>query len=338
VGRDALGWGHDFYVDDYLILRINFPYAVARLAAATGENPGIGRVSPGVRAAAAARRVKDPLYDPKAYHRDHPPPSWAHGPHLDSWAGHSRDGFNIWWAICDVPSEAGMVLYPQLADTPLACDRRSLYIAAGHRLPPPTFAPLAAGEMLVFDPEILHGTHLNVTDKTRVAVSLRLNAGQPTFDPASFYAREFWRTAGDIEAGRFDVVRHLKREDHLASDALPPVPPPPPRGSSAPIAVGEGRVRVALAEPLATGDRLSLALGDRRVLLIRTEEGLRASDGLCPHYGLELEDGGVRGDRLHCPGCAVAFDMTTGRSTCADLALRIYAVCETPNGVVIDLR
>lgn len=339
VGRWALGWTHDFHVDDYLILRINFPYALARYAKASAENPGIGRVSPAVRPIAAARRVKNPVYDPSAYHRDHPPPAWAHGPHLDSWTGHSRDGFNIWWAIGDVPPEAGMVLYPQLTDAPLACDRRSLYLAAGHPLPPPTFAPLAAGEMLVFDPEILHGTHLNVTDRTRVAISLRLNTARPTFDPASFYAREFWRTAGDIEAGRLDRIIHLKREDHLASDAPDPVRAPTLRAAIAPTQVDGALVWITLDQPLALGERIAVALNDdRRLMLVRAQDGLRALDGACPHYGLDLMDGGVEAGRLYCPGCAIGFDMATGRSSCADLVLRTYGVRETADGVVIALN
>ena len=47
---------------------------------------------------------------------------------------------------------------------------KETFIRAGYRLPKPTFTPLAAGEMLVFDPETLHGTHLNVTESTRVAL------------------------------------------------------------------------------------------------------------------------------------------------------------------------
>ncbi|PXA83121.1 hypothetical protein DMC25_18410 [Caulobacter sp. D4A] len=337
IGREVLDWTQDFHVDDYLILRVNFPYAVARHAAASGENPGIGRVSPSMRAVAASRRVKDPVYDPKSYHRDHPPPAWAHGPHLDSWAGHSRDGFNVWWAISEVPAEAGMVLYPELAGAPLACDRRSLYLSAGHRLPPPTFLPLAAGEMLIFDPEILHGTHLNVTDKTRVAISLRLNAAKPTFDPASFYAREFWRTAGSIERGETDAVLHLKREEHLSPDATPPTPAPSRPTPLTPLAVDGDTVRIALDRPLADGERVDIDLGDRRLLLLGTAQGLRATDGTCPHYGLDLVDGGQAGDRLHCPGCAIAFDLRTGRSPCADLTLGTHHARQAAGEVVITL-
>lgn len=338
IGRDTMGWRDEFYVDDYLILRVNLPYDVARKADASAENPGIGRISPWMRETASARRVKDPVYDPKSYHRGHPPAAWAHGPHLDSWAGHSRDGLNIWWAICNVPAEASMVLYPQLSDQRLACDRRTLYLQAGHRLPPPTFVPLAAGEMLIFDPEILHGTHLNVTDQTRVAVSLRLNGGKPTFDPDCFYAREFWRRASDIEAGKFENVLHLKREDNLAAAAPPGAP-----ASTAPPKVVElacpdgSAVRIGPSALVAEGARVIAALGDRRIMLTRVSGTLIAVDAACPHYGVSLVDGGVTAGKLYCPACAVAFDLETGRSASPSLRLQTFSARDENGDILVDL-
>ena len=152
IGRGVLGWDHDFYVDDYLILRVNFPFEVARRTDAGAENPGVGRLSPSVRDLFKSRKTIDPVYDPRGYHRGMPPAAWAHGPHLDSWAGHSRDGRNIWWAIGPVPPQAGMVLYPERAHQDLPPDPRTLYLKAGFPLPPPTCLPLDAGEMLIFDP------------------------------------------------------------------------------------------------------------------------------------------------------------------------------------------
>ena len=337
VGRDTMGWRDEFYVDDYLILRINFPYEVARTADVAAENPGIGRISPWMRGIAAARRVKDPVYDPKGYHRSHPPAAWAHGPHLDSWAGHSKDGLNIWWAMCDVPAEASMVLYPDFAAN-LLCDRRTLYLQAGYRLPPPTFVPLRAGEMLIFDPEILHGTHLNITQQTRVAVSMRLNGGKPRFDPNCFYAREFWRRAGDIEAGRFEAVLHLKREDNLAQaeSAVSPAAPAPPNVIE--IASGAGAaVHLGSSALVREGERIIVALPDRRIMVTRTAGRLHAVDAACPHYGAALADGGARGDKLYCPACAVAFDLQSGRSASPRLALRTFPVREDNGMIVLGL-
>jgi nitrite reductase/ring-hydroxylating ferredoxin subunit len=338
VGRSVMEWPAEFYVDDYLILRISLPYEVAKHADRRAENPGVGRVSPAKREALAARRVNDPLYDPRAYHRSQPPAAWAHGPHLDSWTGHSRDGVNVWWAICDVPAEAGVVLYPAVDGEALRCDRTSLYLRAGYALPPPTYVPLAAGEMLVFDPEMLHGTHLNVTNRTRIAVSLRLNAHKPAFDPDCFYAREFWRRASDIEAGEFDDVLHLQREANLAdrTTARQAAPRVVPTVVDVPVAEGSRFVAIGPSSLVREGQRIVAALPDQRVMLGRRSGALFAVDANCPHYGLDLADGGARGTTVYCPGCAVGFDVITGRSAAPSLALTTFTVRERGGTIVLD--
>lgn len=338
VGRQILGWDGDFYVDDYLILRINFPYEVARKANPGSENPGIGRLSATVRDQFQARKVIDPVYAPKDYHRGHPPAAWAHGPHIDSWAGHSRDGRNIWWAIGDVPAEAGMVLYPELADVSLPCERRTLYLQAGYRLPVPTYLPLQAGEMLVFDPEVLHGTHLNTTDATRVAISMRLNASRPTFDPACFYSREFWRRAADIEQGH-DEVLHLRREDNFGAPVTPaPVQTPP----TVPVIAGTldqaaGLIHGQLPATLPDTGRVIVDAAPYRIMLVRTGDGTRAYDAACPHYGVDLADGGCDADKVYCPACAISFDLQTGKSSCPSLTLQSYDVRQDETGVHIGV-
>jgi len=338
VGREVLGWDGDFYIDDYLILRINFPYEVACKADAAAENPGIGRLSQSVRAVFYARKTIDPVYDPKSYHRGHPPAAWAHGPHRDSWVGHSIDGRNIWWAIGDVPAEAGMVLYPELVDENLPCEPRTLCIQAGYPLPKPTCLPLKAGEMLVFDPKVLHGTHLNTTNWTRVVISMRLNASKPTFDPTCFYASEFWRRAVDIELGK-DEVLHLYRENNLRPPVV--VKPIKPRGTL-PVIAGtfdpaSSIVRGVLGEASLEARRMIVDAGSCHVLVVRTKDGLKAYNAACPHYGVDLADGGCDDDKTYCPACGVAFDLQTGRSSCRSLTLRPYEAWESQGAVLIRI-
>lgn len=338
VGRDLLGWRGEFYVDDYLILRINFPYIVARHADPSAENPGIGRLSNSVRGIFRARQTRDAVYDPKSYHRGHPPAAWAHGPHLDSWAGHSRDGCNIWWAISDVPTGCSVVFYPELANETLPVDPRTLYIKAGYQLPKPTYLPLQAGEMLVFNPEVLHGTRLNTTTRTRVAVSLRLNASKPKFDPSCFYAREFWRSSSDIEAGK-DEVLHLPREDNFEAPVhLKPILPtaslPVIRGR---LDHGNGIIYALIDDAAATARRLIVDAGQHRFMVVRTGEGLKAYSAACPHYGIDLADGGSDESAAYCPACAVGFDLQTGRSACGTFVLQSCGVWETSTAIMLKV-
>jgi nitrite reductase/ring-hydroxylating ferredoxin subunit len=335
LGRGVLNWRDDFYVDDYVILRVNFPYEVARLADPMAENPGMGEVSPWMRDVAKTRRLIDPVYDPKGYHRNHPPAAWAHGPHVDSWAGHSKNGVNIWWAISDVPAEAGVVFYPQLTGRTLPCDRRTLYLRAGYPLPKPIVVPLLAGELMLFDPEILHGTHLNLTERTRVAISLRLNAKKPTFDPHCFYAREFWRRASDIESARYLKVLHFKREDNLAAVAPAPESDCPPPATVLEVRVDPEAPRTAVGASALVGEgmRLAVRLAGRKLLILRIHGRLRGIDTSCPHYGVDLADGAADHTMIFCPACGISFDLNSGKSLAPSLTLRLYEV-EEENGVI----
>lgn len=326
VAREVLGIDGSFYVDDYTILRVNFPYEVALRSAMDAENPGIGRMSASARAAAQQARVTDPVYDPKGYHRDQPPAAWAHGPHLDTWTGHSRDGVNLWWAIGDVVAEHSMFFYPDLFGVPLAPDPRSLYLAAGRPLPAPVPMPLAAGELLVFNPEVLHGTHLNISGLTRVAASTRINARRPEFDPTCFYAREFWHDSDDLEAGEIDTVVRFPRAEHLA-------PPPQASGSgddsraarSVTLDLDDaGWHDVAASGDLPRAAKLVVVAsgGAPEWLLCRTAGGaVRAVGARCPHLGTSLADGHHDDDHLYCPAHAVRFSLSDG--TCLSPALRL---------------
>lgn len=322
VGRNILHWAEDFFVDDYLILRINYPYEIARKADPKAENPGIGRLSEQVRSLAHARRVIDPIYNPRAYHKDHPPAAWAHGPHLDSWAGHSKGGRNLWWAISPVPPDAGMVLYPELSHLSPPVDPTSLYLQKGFRLPRPTYFPLNSGEMLVFDPEVLHGTHLNTSDGTRVAVSMRLNAAKPVFDPGCFYAREFWRRAGDIEAG-VDEILHLKREDNLGEGYKSD---PAVWAEQRPGIVGmeeDGVVKATLPGHF-DAELFTVKTNCRSLLVKKSGKQIDVFDNQCPHYGVELSDGGSQDNHIYCPACALKFDLRNGSSSSDLFRLKKY--------------
>lgn len=343
VAREVLGIEGEYFVDDYQILRVNFPYEVALQAPGTAENPGIGRMSESVKREAAAAKVVDPVYNPRGYHRDQPPAAWAHGPHLDTWTGHSREGVNLWWAIGDVVEENSMFFYFGLFGEPLEPDPTSLYLKAGQPLPKPTPMSLEAGEMIVFNPEVLHGTHLNVSGRTRVAASMRINARAPKFDPTCFYAREFWHSSTDLEAGRLDEVVRFARAENLAD----PVPPPP--GVSRPTAP-----RVTLPQPLTadawtdvcaadavpgTGGKLIVedADGAPVLLVVRTAGGLRAVGARCPHLGTQLSDGFHDDGAIHCPAHAMRFSLESGASSSPLLRLAVASAREANGRLLLSL-
>ena len=115
-----------------------------------------------------------------------------------------------------------MIFYPGSFGISYEADPRSLYLAEGFPLPAPRKMALHPGEMLIFNPELLHATHLNTTQHTRIALSARINPRQPRFNPRCFYAREFWHSSLDLEAGKTDTIRQFAREDNFEADDATP--------------------------------------------------------------------------------------------------------------------
>lgn len=336
--RESLGLAGEFYVDDYAILRINYPYEIAKLASMNTENPGIGRMSKGARSHFVANKREDPVYDPKGYQRNLPPAAWAHGPHQDTWTGHSRDGINLWWAVEKTIPENSMVFYPDYWGHKPRPDPRSLYLHSGYPLSEPKTMQLARGELLVFNPEILHGTHLNVSSKTRVAVSLRINPERPTFSRHCFYAREYWQSSTNIEAGKFDEIIHFERtqnfmdpaKDHNEFDKPTPYKP---------IEV-TGRIEPGAAVPCGPvsrfpfGEKVLLKFDNASIIVVRSDEkNWNAYDSECPHLGVSLMDGYSDGEKVYCPGCAVKFSLSDGSCMAPSLRLGLYRV-KVENSVV----
>lgn len=333
IARGLLHIEGEFFVDEYTILRINFPYLVAKRAPMNAENPGIGRVSDSTRKASKAAQVIDPVYNPRAYHNNEPPPAWAHGPHQDTWTGHSRFGVNLWWAVNDVLEENSMIFYPQTFGNNFRPDPRSLYLAEGFPLPQPTKMALRAGEMLIFNPEMLHGSHLNTSESTRLALSTRINPRKPRFDPSCFYAREFWHSSRNLEARRYDQVIRFERLQHLtdASEGLANSSVDRAERDELELTPQRGAHQwqeICPSERIDVGAKLPLRVGTERLMILRSAHGLRATQSRCAHLDISLLDGYHDDETLYCPAHGVSFALSNGTSSCPALTLKTYEVKE----------
>jgi nitrite reductase/ring-hydroxylating ferredoxin subunit len=341
IGRDFFGLDQEFFIDDYTILRINYPYAVALKADLNTENPGIGRVHPSVRHMKSSIQKRDPLFDPRGANKNTPPASWAHAPHKDTWCGHSLDGINLWCAITEVNKENCVLFFPGTFDKAYQVDPRTLCIEEGYELPPPIEMALHAGQAMVFNPELLHATHLNTSDDTRIALAARMNPGRPRFNPRCFYAREFWHSSRDIEMGQLDAIHQFSRDSNLG-----------PAGSGSQVARtsaqkkvrepiravrgGDGKDRVRLDAFNPKAEELYVEAPDGlRILLFRQPDGWCAVQAACPHLGVDLAAGHHDADRLYCPNHGVTYNTATGRSSSPLLTLRTFPVVVQGDWLVI---
>jgi nitrite reductase (NADH) small subunit len=96
--------------------------------------------------------------------------------------------------------------------------------------------------------------------------------------------------------------------------------------------------RVCQLDELPLGQGREFVIGDLVVAVFRTEAGVTAVDGICPHNGGPLAQGMVRKQIVTCPWHGWQFHLQTG---CHQINPRIcvptYAVTVTDNEVYIDV-
>jgi nitrite reductase/ring-hydroxylating ferredoxin subunit/uncharacterized membrane protein len=91
---------------------------------------------------------------------------------------------------------------------------------------------------------------------------------------------------------------------------------------------GTAPVVVATRDELKVDQMKLLRIGDRRIVLARTEEGYVAFDDSCPHRGGSLAGGSMMCGTVQCPWHGSQFDVRTGavKAGPADRGIATYRV------------
>jgi toluene monooxygenase system ferredoxin subunit len=66
-------------------------------------------------------------------------------------------------------------------------------------------------------------------------------------------------------------------------------------------------------EELWVGEMLRLVVSGRRLLLVRTDDGVFAYDDRCPHLGAALSEGTLEGHVLTCSAHHFSYDVRSGQ-------------------------
>lgn len=352
VGKEDLGLPHPFYVDHLIVIRIHFPYEVARHAKtaempATAKNDFLDHAASALRnpriivnqVSRAIRRPRlNASYDPDQFHGALAKPARSHGAHIDTWYGHSFDGINLWWSIDGVTVDNTVILYPDMFGRPVDYDVKSMYLARGQQVSEPHQVDLRPGQLLLFNPEMLHSTQVNVSDKTRVALTTRINPHTPKFNDEAPFNFEHWHSSVDLERRRFKALRVFPASKHRGApsyEAQPKLEAHRTIHLSAGCAMSEGPA--CKSEDLAPGRKIAVDFTDAKALLWRTAAGeVKAYSRLCPHVGVDLADGWHDGDVVHCPGHGLRFSWRDGASNCASFGLRAFMVEERDGKIFLS--
>lgn len=351
VGQEDLGLDHTFYVDHLIMMRIHYPFFIARQATNVQEPsfPLSEKLRLGMAALKNWRLMVNSVdkvishkktksgkvikHDPDTYHKNLPRPARSHGPHMDTWYGHSYDGINLWWSIDGVNEDNTIILYPEMFGFSPDYDPSSMYVADGFPLTKPLRPPLDPGQLLVFNPEMLHGTQVNIGNDTRVVISTRLNPETPRFNGDAAFHFENWHSSEDLRRKKvstisvFPAKKYQGEPSHTVQSGSP-VEKTVTIQCTKPLTHGES-LQICASADLEVGKKLAVNLENAKVFLYRDNQGVRAFGRICPHLGIDLVDGYHDENLINCPGHGVAFSLVDGSSPrCEKFKLRQYSAFE----------
>jgi thiamine pyrophosphate-dependent acetolactate synthase large subunit-like protein/CDGSH-type Zn-finger protein len=94
-------------------------------------------------------------------------------------------------------------------------------------------------------------------------------------------------------------------------------------------------IRVGAPGDFVPGVVHAVAVGERTVAVVRTDDGLHALEGRCPHQGGPLTDGTLCDGALRCPWHGYDFALANGRGVGNDLAAEVLEIREQDGAVEI---
>jgi nitrite reductase/ring-hydroxylating ferredoxin subunit len=264
----------------------------------------------------------------------------AHGAHIDTWYGHSYDGLNLWWSIDGVNEGNTIILYPGMFGYQYPYDPTNMYLAEGVPVTEPQKIVPQPGQLLVFNPEVLHGTQVNISDQTRVVISTRLNPGQPRFELDAAWNFEHWYSSDDLERKRFSSVTVFPAKDNMGKPSFEFK-----SGTAAPETTliempgelaGEEAQRVCASSELGDGEKIAVDFQDAKVVLFRVDGEVRALSRVCPHLSFDMRAAYHDDKAIYCPGHGVAYGLDDGSSGCPAFALERYTAWEQDGSIFLQ--
>ncbi len=100
-----------------------------------------------------------------------------------------------------------------------------------------------------------------------------------------------------------------------------------------------GKIEIATSDELKVNQMKLLHIGDKRIVLSRTEKGLSAFDDRCTHKGASLAGGSMICGTVQCPWHGSQFEVATGivKAGPAEVNIQTYRTQEINGKVFITL-
>ena len=342
--KNNLNFKDEFFVNDIVVLRIHFPFPVAIKSSLSFKEYITHMYPKSVKSELLTtnqKKVSKASY-PKnqfEYHSKYPRAAYAHGPHIDSWLG-AAYGVNCWWSIAGTTEDNCLVVYPETFDYELEHIDNVPYLAPGIALSKPHKVAPTDGSVLIFNGELLHGTQLNISNKTRVVVSIRVSPHKLMYRPDSVISKcnTSWYFSKDIYRGKSGNFKFKAWRDYsvVSYGQKLPVTTKSPKSLTFKTKLSENRpLTLCPSGFIDMNERATFNFEDECIIVIRDKNDIYAFSSLCPHLGVNLVDGFYENSHIYCPGHGVEFNLKSGSSKCDLLRLKTYEIIEHNNLIML---
>ena len=299
ISENYLNMTNEYFIDEKFYFRINFPFDYA-----------------------IKSKYKDKKHPLHRYNKGLPKAAWSHGPHIDTWYGHSFKAINFWWNIDGVNIDNSMTLHLKKNTSNLKHDE-FMYLNPDIKPPNITKIDLDEGELLLFNSEQLHATRLNTSDQTRFVITTRVIQDQPIFNKSINHHHYLkWMSSIRIknndystkEYKNFIKVKKVTNNSKIIK-----------KTKSIKINSNFKQKEKFNIPKIKDKQIIKIEYKDKSILLTFFDNKFFAFSEKCPHLGISLKNGFILNKKVKCPAHGAEFDLKNGFSGCK-LKLKTYEV------------
>ena len=259
---------------------------------------------------------------------------YLHSPHRDTWFAHSTEGVNFWWGISKVSDLNGMMMFQKVYKHNLEHEVNPAYVKDFYNLGKFIVPKLKAGDLLVFDAEILHASRINTSNETRIVFSGRINIKEPKFYKFTRQVKEpFWLKSEDVKNKNFDNLVCFKREKkNIIKYTLKKLK----KNKIKTIYVNSKFLKNKTYKLNKINKReksfkIIVKFNNTKVGFVKNKKDLFAFNALCPHLNFNLLNSETNNNKVKCQGHGLEFDLKTGFSSCNKFKLKNFKILEQNN-------
>jgi len=345
ICKKEMEFDEKFFIDKSVYLRINYPHIDALKGPRTNVDYNkvnfsnvIGKTLrkdfsgalKGLYTIIFTKNKK--AYNLARYNKNNPQATWAHGPHIDTWYGHSYDAINFWWSITGVNEENSMVVFPESHKLNFPFNPKHMYLEDNIKTPKPEKIEMVDGELILFDPELLHSTRINTSDDTRIVLTIRACPVEPSFSESTEHdLYDTWYRTEDVEKG---VLKEIKVGKRVPKRAAKDWDGGELRNIDMDADFSRPANLGAIAQyPLNTLTQVSFK--SRKLLVANIDGQFHVTQANCSHVGAPLAAGSIVGGKIQCPAHGILFCAKTGETKCSKIAIKSYEVSVHENSDLI---